>query len=53
MFIHGFCKRQTCKTHLIKTGNDLVKSLNVGQQLDSILWDFSKAFDIFCHQIFY
>ena len=47
---HRFRKSQSCETQLIKTVNDHAKSLNVGQQVDSILLDFSKAFDVVCHR---
>ena len=46
----GFRKSQSCETQLIKTVNNLAKSLNKGQQVDSILLDFSKAFDVVCHR---
>ena len=47
---HGFRKHRSCQTQLIKTVNDLAKSINHGEQTDSILLDFSKAFDKVCHQ---
>ena len=47
---HGFCKSRSCKPQLIKTVNDLAKSLSEGKQVDRILLDFSKAFDIVCQQ---
>ena len=47
---HGFRKHRSCQTQLIKTVNDLAKSINHGEQIDSILIDFSKAFDKVCHQ---
>ena len=47
---HGFCKSQSCKPQLIKTVNDLAKSLGEGEQVDRIQLDFSKAFDIVCQQ---
>lgn len=42
---HGFRKRRSCETQLITVVNDFAKVLNEGLQLDSILLDFSKAFD--------
>ena len=45
----GFRKGRSCKTQLIKTVNNLAKSLYEGQQADSVLLDFSKAFDVVCH----
>ena len=47
---HGFRKRRSCEAQLIKAVNDLAKSLNEGQQVDRILFNFSKAFDVACHQ---
>ena len=34
-----------CETYLIKTTNDLVKSINPGEQVDSVQLDFSKVFN--------
>ena len=47
---HGFRKHQSCETQLIKTVNHLAKSMNHGEQIDSILLDFTKAFDKVCHR---
>ena len=47
---HGFRNYQSCETQLIKTVNDLAKSINKGQQVDCILLDFSEAFDVICHR---
>ena len=47
---HGFRKSRSCETQLSKTVNDLAKSLNEGEQVDSILLDFSKAFDVVYQQ---
>ena len=38
-----------CSTH-VETVNSLTKSLNDRKQVDSILLDFSKAFDKVCHR---
>ena len=46
MFQNGFRKSRSCETQLIKTVNDLAKSPNEIQQVDSILLGFSKAFDV-------
>ena len=46
---HGFRKRRSCETQLIKTVNDLAKSMNHGEQTNSILPDFRKAFDKVSH----
>ncbi|KAK3101818.1 hypothetical protein FSP39_006589, partial [Pinctada imbricata] len=42
---HGFRKRRSTETQLILSVNDLAQSLDVGDQVDCILLDFSKAFD--------
>ena len=42
---HGFRKRRSTETQLILSINDLAQSLDVGEQVDCILLDFSKAFD--------
>ena len=47
---HGFRKSRSCETQLIQTVNDLAKSPNERQQIDSILLDFSKASDVVCHR---
>ena len=47
---HGFRKNRSCETQLIVAINDFAKSLNNGEQMDSILMDFSKAFDVVCHR---
>ena len=47
---HDFRKYRCCETQIIKTVNDLAKSMNQGEQVDNILLDFSKAFDKVCLQ---
>ena len=47
---HGFRKSRSHETQLIKTANEPAKSLNESQQVDSILMDFSKTFDVVCHR---
>ena len=42
---HGFRKKYSCVSQLILTIQDLAESLNEANQIDSILLDFSKAFD--------
>ncbi|MGB1915940.1 MAG: RNA-directed DNA polymerase, partial [Paracoccaceae bacterium] len=42
---HGFRKNRSCESQLILTVHDSAKSLNDSKQIDSILLDFSKAFD--------
>ena len=47
---HGFRRKRSCETQVLKTVNDLAKTLNNKGQMDSILLDFSKAFDKVCHR---
>ena len=47
---HGFRKRRSCETQLIETVHDIAKSINNSAQIDSILLNFSKAFDKVCHR---
>ena len=42
---HGFRKRRSTDTQLILNIDDLARSVDVGEQVDCILLDFSKAFD--------
>jgi hypothetical protein len=42
---HDFKKRRSTETQLILSIDDLAKSLSVGEQMECILLDFSKAFD--------
>jgi hypothetical protein len=46
---HGFRKRRSTETQLILSIDDLAKSLDVGEQMDCIRMDFSKAFDKVLH----
>ena len=46
---HGFKKRRSCETQLVTTINDFSRALNQGFQLNTILLDFSKAFDKIDH----
>ena len=46
---HGFRNERSCETQLILTINDFAKALNQGEQIDSILLDFAKAFDKVSH----
>jgi len=47
---HGFRKRRSCGSQLLRTVNDLAKGLDDKSQTDMILLDFSKAFDKVPHQ---
>ena len=47
---HGFRKHRSCETQLIKTVNDLAKSMDHGEHIDSVLLDFREVFDKVCHR---
>ena len=47
---HGFREKRSCETQLLLTTNDFANVLNDGGQIDSILLDFSKAFDKVDHE---
>ena len=47
---HGFRKKRNCETQLIAAINDFARALNDGMQIDTILLDFSKAFDKVDHR---
>ena len=49
-FQHGFREKHSCETQLINTIEDLSRGLNNQQQLDLLILDFSKAFDLVGHQ---
>ena len=42
---HGFRNNRSCESQLLITINDFARGINDKQQIDSILLDFSKAFD--------
>ena len=46
---HGFRKKRLCKTKLLSTVQEIVSSTAKGQQVDTILLDFAKAFDKIPH----
>ena len=43
---HGFRRKHSCESQLIFTVHDLAKSLDSRSQIDMVIMDFSKAFDI-------
>ena len=49
-FQHGFRAKHSCETQLINTIEDLANGLDHQQQLDLLILDFSKAFDLVGHQ---
>ena len=42
---HGFRNNHSCESQLILTIQDLANGIDLGEQIDIILLDFSKAFD--------
>ena len=47
---HGFRKERSCETQLAALTEDLAKILDRRSQVDLIIMDFSKAFDVVPHQ---
>ena len=47
---HGFRSGHSCESQLIITMNDLLEAWNDKDQVDMIILDFSKAFDMVPHQ---
>jgi hypothetical protein len=47
---HGFRRRRSCETQLSLSINDWAKTINARGQVDVMLLDFSKAFDMVPHQ---
>ena len=47
---HGFQTGESCDSQLIITINDFANCLNENKQIDTIFFDFSKAFDKVPHQ---
>ena len=47
---HGFRKNRSCETQLIQTVHNIAQSINNKDQVDSVLLDFSKAFDKVVHR---
>ena len=47
---HGFREKFSCETQLISAVHDWAKGINLCQQTDAILLDFSKAFDSVPHE---
>jgi len=46
---HGFRSGYSCETQLITTIQDLIQKNDMGHQIDMIILDFSKAFDMVPH----
>ena len=47
---YGFRAKHSTETQLLLTTHDMMKSRDVGNQLDVIILDFSKAFDTVPHR---
>lgn len=47
----GFRKRRSCESQLISTIGDFIQSIEDGSQCDTILLNFSKAFDRVSHNL--
>ena len=50
-FQHGFRKQHSCETQLVNTIEDLARGLNSTEQIDMLILDFSKAFDVVGHRL--
>ena len=50
-FQHGFRNKRSCTTNLLLARDQWTKSVDVGEPLDIVYLDFSKAFDRVNHQI--
>jgi len=46
---HGFRTRRSCVTQLLITTQDLISTFDRKEQIDMIILDFSKAFDVVPH----
>ncbi|CAB3983986.1 ATP-dependent DNA helicase PIF1-like [Paramuricea clavata] len=47
---HGFRKRRSCVTQLLRVFHDVGKALDSGKEADMVYLDFSKAFDSVSHR---
>ena len=46
---HGFCSKLTCETQLLEFTSDVLKAVQDKKQCDTVVVDFSKAFDKVLH----
>ena len=47
---HGFCSGYSCETQLVVTAHDLMSYYDQNRQVDTVILDFSKAFDTVPHR---
>ena len=47
---HGFREKRSCETQLVMLVDEISKNMQIVQQTDLILLDFSKAFDKVAHE---
>ena len=47
---HGFCSGYSCKAQLVVTAHDLMAYYDQNRQVDTVILDFSKAFDTVPHR---
>lgn len=47
---HGFMKKRSCTTQLLKVYHEIGKILDQGGQIDVVYLDYSKAFDCVSHE---
>jgi tRNA A58 N-methylase Trm61 len=45
-FQHGFRNKRSCESQLVITTEDIARNLDNNQQVDMLILDFSKAFDM-------
>ena len=50
---HGFLTSRSCTTQLLLVHHDWFKVLDKSGRADVVLIDFSKAFDLVCHDILF
>ena len=50
LYQHGFRKFFSCESQLLVTTHDLLKRLDVREEVDIAILDFSKAFDVVPHK---
>ncbi len=47
---HGFRQKRSCESQLVTTVEDIAKHLDKKEQVDMLILDFSKAFDVVPHR---